>query len=153
MKLSLFCFLFLTLFSGSLLGQNKPTLTYKGVVKRYDNAVKKAEAVYEKELAKLNSKFADQIKTVSAEAQEKLEVIQKAVAATDLELAIKVRDQINSIKDRSVLPPAITIASKPKIESSKAERRAQFAVLGLPCLLYTSPSPRDQRGSRMPSSA
>ena len=26
-------------------------------------------------------------------------------------------------------------------------------VLPLPCLLYTSPSPRDQRGSRMPSSA
>ena len=26
-------------------------------------------------------------------------------------------------------------------------------VLGLLCLLYTSPSPRDQRGSRMPSSA
>ena len=26
-------------------------------------------------------------------------------------------------------------------------------VLELPCLLYTSPSPRDQRGSRMPSSA
>ena len=24
---------------------------------------------------------------------------------------------------------------------------------GLSCLLYTSPSPRDQRGSRMPSSA
>ena len=23
----------------------------------------------------------------------------------------------------------------------------------MPCLLYTSPSPRDQRGSRMPSSA
>ena len=26
-------------------------------------------------------------------------------------------------------------------------------VLGINCLLYTSPSPRDQRGSRMPSSA
>ena len=26
-------------------------------------------------------------------------------------------------------------------------------VLGRACLLYTSPSPRDQRGSRMPSSA
>ena len=26
-------------------------------------------------------------------------------------------------------------------------------VLVIPCLLYTSPSPRDQRGSRMPSSA
>ena len=32
---------------------------------------------------------------------------------------------------------------------------AGFALLGLAgyCLLYTSPSPRDQRGSRMPSSA
>ena len=27
------------------------------------------------------------------------------------------------------------------------------AERGIPCLLYTSPSPRDQRGSRMPSSA
>ena len=27
------------------------------------------------------------------------------------------------------------------------------AETGPPCLLYTSPSPRDQRGSRMPSSA
>ena len=26
-------------------------------------------------------------------------------------------------------------------------------VVGIFCLLYTSPSPRDQRGSRMPSSA
>ena len=26
-------------------------------------------------------------------------------------------------------------------------------VEAIPCLLYTSPSPRDQRGSRMPSSA
>ena len=28
-----------------------------------------------------------------------------------------------------------------------------FEVSYKPCLLYTSPSPRDQRGSRMPSSA
>ena len=28
-----------------------------------------------------------------------------------------------------------------------------FALLFRVCLLYTSPSPRDQRGSRMPSSA
>ena len=28
-----------------------------------------------------------------------------------------------------------------------------FHAKSLPCLLYTSPSPRDQRGSRMPSSA
>ena len=30
---------------------------------------------------------------------------------------------------------------------------AQHIVLPNNCLLYTSPSPRDQRGSRMPSSA
>ena len=30
---------------------------------------------------------------------------------------------------------------------------ADFAVDDTHCLLYTSPSPRDQRGSRMPSSA
>ena len=30
---------------------------------------------------------------------------------------------------------------------------AMDATEGLVCLLYTSPSPRDQRGSRMPSSA
>ena len=38
------------------------------------------------------------------------------------------------------------------------EAIAEMAELGffgmlVPCLLYTSPSPRDQRGSRMPSSA
>ena len=31
--------------------------------------------------------------------------------------------------------------------------RKEVAVLAISCLLYTSPSPRDQRGSRMPSSA
>ena len=29
----------------------------------------------------------------------------------------------------------------------------KFGELAKACLLYTSPSPRDQRGSRMPSSA
>ena len=32
-------------------------------------------------------------------------------------------------------------------------RKAIFSKLAYGCLLYTSPSPRDQRGSRMPSSA
>ena len=30
---------------------------------------------------------------------------------------------------------------------------AMLAVSGIPCLLYTSPSPRDRQKSRMPSSA
>ena len=33
----------------------------------------------------------------------------------------------------------------------KTER--QLEIINTSCLLYTSPSPRDQRGSRMPSSA
>ena len=42
-----------------------------------------------------------------------------------------------------------------KAEARKWESRAKsnFAELEKLCLLYTSPSPRDQRGSRMPSSA
>ena len=34
-----------------------------------------------------------------------------------------------------------------------ATAQANPEIHMLPCLLYTSPSPRDQRGSRMPSSA
>ena len=48
-----------------------------------------------------------------------------------------------------------------ELEDADARRDAMrkmtwFALMGMllyPCLLYTSPSPRDQRGSRMPSSA
>ena len=34
-----------------------------------------------------------------------------------------------------------------------ASASGHYAMIVLTCLLYTSPSPRDQRGSRMPSSA
>ena len=45
------------------------------------------------------------------------------------------------------------IADK-KITMSYCPTNDQTAdILTKPCLLYTSPSPRDQRGSRMPSSA
>ena len=43
-----------------------------------------------------------------------------------------------------------------QLVESKAEivgKRAGAFTQLIPCLLYTSPSPRDQRGSRMPSSA
>ena len=38
-------------------------------------------------------------------------------------------------------------------DNPKAQMGEIWRLLGVPCLLYTSPSPRDQRGSRMPSSA
>ena len=46
---------------------------------------------------------------------------------------------------------AAEIGSPPSIE--RAQAIANRLPLTLRCLLYTSPSPRDQRGSRMPSSA
>ena len=41
----------------------------------------------------------------------------------------------------------------PALMHGMVEAGADVIELGVPCLLYTSPSPRDQRGSRMPSSA
>ena len=41
----------------------------------------------------------------------------------------------------------------PNITQKKDELPEAEEWNGKPCLLYTSPSPRDQRGSRMPSSA
>ena len=38
-------------------------------------------------------------------------------------------------------------------ESERTKATVSILECNIPCLLYTSPSPRDQRGSRMPSSA
>ena len=40
-----------------------------------------------------------------------------------------------------------------KVDLTRAKRELLAEHRPLICLLYTSPSPRDQRGSRMPSSA
>ena len=40
-----------------------------------------------------------------------------------------------------------------EMEVFERARAGMFLSFQYPCLLYTSPSPRDQRGSRMPSSA
>ena len=41
----------------------------------------------------------------------------------------------------------------PRLDRAAAGHIARTALNDKTCLLYTSPSPRDQRGSRMPSSA
>ena len=50
-------------------------------------------------------------------------------------------------------PEAATTNPVVKIKTSMGEITAELDAKNAPCLLYTSPSPRDQRGSRMPSSA
>ena len=46
----------------------------------------------------------------------------------------------------------VTVAKEIELEDKFENMGAQM-VKEVACLLYTSPSPRDQRGSRMPSSA
>ena len=66
-------------------------------------------------------------------------------------------------EERFALNRAVVEQGKPMVECAVYELQGQVTTLRpgatpclaclYPCLLYTSPSPRDQRGSRMPSSA
>ena len=49
--------------------------------------------------------------------------------------------------------PKIAVQSANKIFSMYLDYRDAGDFIGMDCLLYTSPSPRDMRRSRMPSSA
>ena len=62
------------------------------------------------------------------------------------------------VLDRSALSgayghPLILLLLSGFLLSTALEKNGAHRRLALSCLLYTSPSPRDQRGSRMPSSA
>ena len=47
----------------------------------------------------------------------------------------------------------VDLLPKTKIEIAVSDNNADEVVEAISCLLYTSPSPRDKRQSRMPSSA
>ena len=53
------------------------------------------------------------------------------------------------VMERLGIGPEVLQERNPKLVIGRMTGWGQFG----PCLLYTSPSPRDQRGSRMPSSA
>ena len=69
--------------------------------------------------------------------------------AVNLGVTLATKDQITTLFTNLNGVPA---ASYFNVMGTKWQQPAQF-VWGNYCLLYTSPSPRDQRGSRMPSSA
>ena len=50
-------------------------------------------------------------------------------------------------------PPYRMDLIEKQAEAMKSSKRAGVLALFYPCLLYTSPSPRDRQKSRMPSSA
>ena len=60
-----------------------------------------------------------------------------------------------AVKPASDPPPVVPETVDPAFESPKATMATFIDAMEryTDCLLYTSPSPRDQRGSRMPSSA
>ena len=61
--------------------------------------------------------------------------------------------QIDEIINAAVKNPLRKIENTEKDELNKPVEILKFAELSSDCLLYTSPSPRDKRQSRMPSSA
>ena len=61
-----------------------------------------------------------------------------------------VRKAQQALKDLGIYSGSVDGAMGPKTAAAISDFQSQME---LPCLLYTSPSPRDQRGSRMPSSA
>ena len=70
------------------------------------------------------------------------------------------QSEINDLREAGLYKEerVITTPQSAKISTTKGKEVLNFCAnnyLGLSshCLLYTSPSPRDQRGSRMPSSA
>ena len=56
-------------------------------------------------------------------------------------------------RTRETISDAFDSVRKQKVSIESLDELEEILILADICLLYTSPSPRDQRGSRMPSSA
>ena len=63
------------------------------------------------------------------------------------------RDNGYDISDYYAIDPSYGTMADCELLIAEAGKRGIKLMLDIVCLLYTSPSPRDQRGSRMPSSA
>ena len=64
------------------------------------------------------------------------------------------RIMMESFRKISKVPGVLAFPVMPQgIRTGGVQKPVQFVLLGNTCLLYTSPSPRDMRRSRMPSSA
>ena len=68
---------------------------------------------------------------------------------------IQVRDMVREFAESEVAPYIQEWEAKGEFHPEILRKMGELGVLGLPipCLLYTSPSPRDRTRSRMPSSA
>ena len=71
--------------------------------------------------------------------------IRRSRKSIDTSIVSKILNDVKKNKLKAVIKYEKRFSKNSKIYASKQEVNS--------CLLYTSPSPRDQRGSRMPSSA
>ena len=83
---------------------------------------------------------------------EEVEVIEVLAKQGD---QLNINDPVITIEsDKSSVEIPSTLAGKiEKVEVKVGDKVSKGDLILNICLLYTSPSPRDQRGSRMPSSA
>ena len=81
----------------------------------------------------------------------------ETTAKVDNNKAYSVAEAASLVKEVTTVnfDASVDVAVRLNVDPRKANQMVR-GVVTLPhgtCLLYTSPSPRDQRGSRMPSSA
>ena len=69
-------------------------------------------------------------------------------------MSLDKKNSINNIlEEKRIFPPSKKFAENSNISSQQELQSLKKQATDNPCLLYTSPSPRDKRQSRMPSSA
>ena len=120
---------------------------------------KREELDFEK--GELQQKYAELKELLKSRAKQNL--LYYANSQTDNHLSLKARIVYNTLLEgKEVLETTVMAANKlfdyiPHLPSAAANHTCQLLVPILEpfevCLLYTSPSPRDKRQSRMPSSA
>ena len=77
----------------------------------------------------------------------------KTISAISLSLALSMGAHAQNSVLPNVPPTQTSLPDLNQTQKLDVEELNRRAELLMHCLLYTSPSPRDQRGSRMPSSA
>ena len=89
--------------------------------------------------------FIDDLKETIASATDEIEI------PSPTEMADKIADWLH-VEQREYLRPVIN-GTGIILHTGLGRAPLAKSAIAATCLLYTSPSPRDQRGSRMPSSA
>ena len=76
-----------------------------------------------------------------------------AAASAEGQSFLATLKQVSDVASPGTIHDRKSISTKEMHHSAEGSAAGAGSADTSPCLLYTSPSPRDQRGSRMPSSA